>query len=96
MTGNQLLTICTIVGAVLFADAVGAADNVVFSMDFSGFPGGSVLTWLGSKGFQPKQDASNETKVIYNVMQSELVLGAGGLVSSVRLFHHRPEKSDYA
>jgi len=59
-----------------FSDPSRAADAVVFSMDFSGFPGGSVLNWLESKGFKPKQDAENEKKIVYLVTKNELVIEA--------------------
>jgi len=37
-------------------------------------PAGSVLQWLGSKGFVPKQDAGNARRVSYSVSDGGLVL----------------------
>jgi hypothetical protein len=51
-----------------------SADSPKRGADFSGFPGGSVLSWLGGKGFVPKQDASNARRVTYSASPSELVL----------------------
>ena len=78
MAGKRLLAICTIMSSVMIAPAVTsrAADSVAFSIDFSGFPGGSVLNWLESKGFEPKQDAENTGKVVYMITQNDLVLEA--------------------
>lgn len=51
-----------------------STDTLDRGVDFSGFPGGSVLNWLGSKGFEPKQDASNARRVIYSVLPRGLAL----------------------
>lgn len=51
-----------------------AADSLIYGVDFSGFPGGSVLGWLGSKGFLPKQDSSDASKVVYSALQERLAL----------------------
>jgi len=48
--------------------------SVIFSVDFTGFPGGTVLSWLNSKGFLPKQDAANGRKVVYFNQGNDLVL----------------------
>ena len=76
VAGRRLLAICAIVSSLIIAaaDAARSADSVIYGVDFSGFPGGSVLKWLGSKGFQPKQDASNARRVVYSVSQGNLVL----------------------
>ena len=47
---------------------------MIYAVDFSGFSGGSVLQWLGSKEFEPKQDATNSRRVVYSVSQGNLVL----------------------
>ncbi len=51
-------------------------DTVIFSEDFSGYTNGSVLKWLGSRGFQPKQDASNASKIVYTVRDETLLIEA--------------------
>jgi len=78
MPGKRLLAICAIISSVIMATAnpSRAANGAAFSIDFSGFQGGSVLNWLESKGFEPKQDAENVTKLDYSVSQNELVLKA--------------------
>lgn len=55
---------------------VEAAEPPVYSLDFTGFPGGDVLKWLGTKGFVPKQDANNSRKVVYRVEGNDLRLEA--------------------
>lgn len=52
----------------------GAADSVIYGVDFAGFSGGSALKWLESRGFQPKQDASNARRVVYSVAHDTLRL----------------------
>jgi hypothetical protein len=75
MAGKRLLAICTLVGAAIIASAPAArAADVIYGVDFSGYSGGSVLQWLGSKEFVPKQDASNSRRVVYSVSQGNLVL----------------------
>jgi len=78
MTGKRLLAICAIMSSVIMASANPSlgADGVAFSLDFSGFPGGSVLNWLESKGFEPKQDAENTKKIVYLVTKNGLVIEA--------------------
>jgi hypothetical protein len=51
-----------------------AAEAANVAVDFSGFPGGSILSWLGGKGFVPKQDAGNARRVIYSATARELAL----------------------
>ena len=51
-----------------------AGPKVIYSMDFAGFPGGTVLNWLRSKGFEPKQDATNASKVVFFDQSGDLVL----------------------
>jgi hypothetical protein len=51
---------------------VHSADGPKRAIDFSGFPGGSVLSWLGAKGFVPKQDASNQRRVVYSATPSAI------------------------
>ena len=76
MSGKLLLAICAIAGSVTITSPIPArsADSLIYGVEFSGFPGGSVLRWLRSKGFQPKQDASNARKVVYSVSHGDLVL----------------------
>jgi len=73
---KRSLTVCAIVGAAIIASAQAAraADGVIYGVDFAGYPGGSVLQWLGSKEFEPKQDANNSRRVVYSVSQGNLVL----------------------
>jgi inosine/xanthosine triphosphate pyrophosphatase family protein len=76
MAGKLLLAVCAIVSLAIIASAqpARAADSVIYAVDFSGFPGGSVLQWLGSKEFLPKQDANNDRRVVYSASQSDLLL----------------------
>ena len=76
MARKLLFAVCAIVGAAIIASAQAAqaADSAIYGVDFSGFTGGSVLQWLGSKEFVPKQDASNSRRVVYSVSQGNLVL----------------------
>jgi hypothetical protein len=76
MGGKLLLAVCTLASVAIIASAppARAADSVIYGVDFSGFSGGSVLDWLGSKEFQPKQDAANGRRVVYSVSQDNLVL----------------------
>jgi hypothetical protein len=57
------------------ADAAETPD-LVYSVDFSGFPGGSVLAWLGARGFAAKQDAGNAGRIALSVVDRALVLEA--------------------
>jgi hypothetical protein len=50
------------------------APTAVYSMDFAGFSGGTILNWLTSKGFTPKQDATNANKVVFFDQGNDLVL----------------------
>jgi len=52
----------------------GSADSPERAVVFSGFPGGSVLSWLGTKGFVPRQDAGNPRRVVYSASPSQLML----------------------
>ncbi len=52
------------------------AQDRVYSVDFSGFRGGSVLNWLGTKGFVAKQDAGNAGKITLTVVDDKLVVEA--------------------
>jgi hypothetical protein len=58
---------------LLLAGPAAAADGQTF--DFTGYTGGSVLSWLQSKGFQAKQDASSN-KVVYTIDHGDLNLQA--------------------
>jgi hypothetical protein len=51
-----------------------AGPTVIYSMDFAGFPGGTVLNWLRTKGFEPKQDAGNANKVVFFDQGGDLAL----------------------
>ena len=55
-------------------DSARSTDSLKRGVDFSGFSGGSVLNWLRSKGFEPKQDASNAGRVVYSALPSALAL----------------------
>src|SRR5262249_28028138 len=65
------LTLCL---ALLASPALAAdAPGVVYGVDFSGYSGGPVVTWLGTKGFVAKQDAASSSKVVYTVVDDKLV-----------------------
>jgi len=76
MAGKHWLTICAIAALAMTAsvDSARSADRLKRGVDFSGFSGGSIWDWLGSKGFEPKQDASNARRVVYSASPSALVL----------------------
>lgn len=54
--------------------APAAADDVSFTMSFSDYQGGSALKWLADKGFEPKRDADNQSRVTYSSANGGLVL----------------------
>lgn len=64
--------------------AADPTESVIYSEDFSGYKSGSVLKWLGTKGFQPKQDATNASKISYaiegGILQLEAKQRAMGLL----------------
>ena len=76
MAAKYLLAVCASAALILGASLLPAraADSPKRGVDFSGYPGGSVLGWLGGKGFAPKQDASNARRVVYTASSSELML----------------------
>lgn len=76
MARGHMLVIYTIVALAISASAepARAADSGKRAIQFSGFSGGSVLNWLGTKGFVPKQDATNARRVVYSASPSELTL----------------------
>jgi hypothetical protein len=76
MACKSSLGVCAIACATIIASAhsARAADTAIYGVDFSDFSGGSVLQWLGSKEFEPKQDATNSRRVVYSVSQGNLVL----------------------
>ena len=78
MNSRLSIAILAILIAVVSAPVrvVEAAEPPVYSVDFTGFPGGDVLKWLGAKGFIAKQDASNSRKVVYHVEGNDLRLEA--------------------
>ena len=77
MTGRLSLAVLAMLIAVISAPArFAAAEPPVYSVDFTGFPGGNVLKWLGAKGFVAKQDASNGRKVVYYIEDGDLKLEA--------------------
>ena len=67
---------CAITALAMTAsvDQARSTDSLQRGVDFSGFSGGSVLSWLGSKGFVPKQDASNARRVVFSASPSALAL----------------------
>src|SRR5262249_45358603 len=73
MIGKPWLTICAI-AALVMAVSIESARATERGVDFSGFPGGSIFDWLGSKGFQPKQDATNDRRVVFSGSPSALAL----------------------
>lgn len=76
MHGRRWLAICALALVAMIASdhPARSADGAKRGFDFSGFPGGSVLSWLGARGFVPKQDASDARKVVYSASPSALVL----------------------
>jgi hypothetical protein len=74
MAGKAFLVVLAVACSVLAVSAARSASSVVYSVDFSGFAGGSTLKWLESRGFAPKQDASNSRRVVYSVAHDTLML----------------------
>lgn len=76
MAARYVLAVCALAALVLSGSLPPArsADRSKHGIDFSGFSGGSVLTWLGGKGFSPKQDASNARRVVYSASPRDLTL----------------------
>jgi len=76
MPGKALVVFLAIVSSAIAvcAHPAHSASNVVYSVDFSGFSGGPVLRWLESRGFLPKQDASNSRRIVYSVTRDTLML----------------------
>jgi hypothetical protein len=74
IASKTFLAILVISLSVMAASAARSQSSVIYSVDFSGFGGGSVLKWLRSRGFVPKQDASNSKKVVYSIASDTLRL----------------------
>src|SRR5215472_10057976 len=77
MSGKHLeLTICVVAALVMAASVYPArsTDSLNRGVDFSGFPGGSVLDWLRLKGFVPQRDASNARRVVFFALPNGLAL----------------------
>lgn len=76
MAGKHGLTIFAIAVFAMTAsvDPACSMDSMKRGVDFSGFSGGSVLNWLGAKGFEPKQDAKNVRRVVYSALPSAIAL----------------------
>ena len=76
MAARYFLVVCATAVLILHVSLLPArsAGRSIHGIDFSGFPGGSVLTWLGGKGFVPKQDASNARRVVYSASPRQLNL----------------------
>lgn len=76
MRARNWPAVCALAALAMGASLLPArsAGSPKGSVDFAGFPGGSVLSWLGGKGFVPKQDASNARRVTYTATPSELTL----------------------
>ena len=76
MAARYLAAVCALAALASSLSLLPArsAESPSHSLDFSGFPGGSVLSWLGGKGFVPKQDASNSRRVIYSASPRDLTL----------------------
>ncbi|MDK2742387.1 MAG: DUF3047 domain-containing protein [Nitrospira sp. BO4] len=76
MAGKHRLIIFVIAALTMTAsvDLARSTDSLKPGVDFSGFSGGSVLNWLGSKGFEPKQDARNTRRVVYSALPSAIAL----------------------
>ena len=76
MTRKISLALCVAVISLIlaFVHSAQSSQTLIYAVDFAGFPGGTVLKWLNSKGFVPKQDASNARKVVYFDDGNDLVL----------------------
>lgn len=81
MVDKFLLAVCTFVICVIASAPAQSAESVIYGADFSGSPGGSVLNWLGAKGFKPQRDANNARKVVFSVSHNGL-----GLETKTRAF----------
>ena len=54
----------------------GTAPAPTPMVEFTGFPGGSVINWLKKKGFDPQQDATDPGKVQFSIAEDRLFLEA--------------------
>ncbi|QEX18994.1 hypothetical protein FRZ44_43060 [Hypericibacter terrae] len=71
------LVAITAVAWLAVAQASGAADaSVLYTTDFKGYTGGSVLDWLRSQHFVAKQDADNKSKIALSIQDGALALEA--------------------
>ena len=76
MTRKATLVLCAVAIFLALASIRMAAStpSVIFGVDFAGYAGGAVLQWLSAKGFVPKQDATNASKVVYFDDEHDLIL----------------------
>jgi hypothetical protein len=71
------LTLVALLGLAWLAGPPPAvAADAAYTADFKGYKGGSVIEWLGRKGFVAKQDAGNSGKIVLSVRDDALVLEA--------------------
>ena len=50
--------------------------DLIYSVDFSDYAAGAVMTWLGSKGFVPEQDMKEQRRIALTGSDKELTLQA--------------------
>jgi hypothetical protein len=50
------------------------AADVTFSLGFADYAGGPPLQWLAQKGFMPKRDAANQSRVVFSGAGEQLGL----------------------
>ena len=74
--GRWLFVAAVLLTALLNRPAYSDDAEVVISIEFSDYSGGSVLSWLNSKGLTPEQDMANERKIVLNGAHRALAMEA--------------------
>jgi Protein of unknown function (DUF3047) len=92
MSSKRSLVIWTLMvaSAVFLLVRTARASSITYDVVFSDYLGGSTLQWLAKKGFEPKRDATNKSRVVFSTTGSALVLetkkqAAGLLLNEVNI-----------
>jgi hypothetical protein len=77
-----------------------SASDIAYAMSFSDYSGGPALAWLAKKGFAPKRDAANESKVVFSSADQSLVLqtrkqAAGLLLNEANVLNYSKIRIDW-
>ena len=85
--GHRLRAVASALGlaALVIGGSAAVADDVTHTVNFSDYSGGPVLPYLVAKGFEPKRDADNQSRVAYAAADGALVLEARRQAQAVLL-----------